>query len=66
MTNFKYTKLALKDYNRTYFGHDQSKISELKNYILTLQQLPQSNHTLEQEELACKELDEILKRERII
>lgn len=66
MTHIKYTKVALKDWNRKYFGHVQSRIVELKNVIDSIQQMPTSERTLLHEDLAVHELDEMLRRERIL
>lgn len=66
MSNFKHTKIALKSWNKLYFGRIQYKISDLKKLIETLQQLPQSSLIIDQENIAMRELNEILLRERIL
>lgn len=66
MTKIKYTKVAMKSWNKTHFDHVQSKITSLKTYIESLQSQHPSNYTLEQEEIVFKELDELLLRERLL
>lgn len=63
MTKLKYTKGALKEWNKKHFGHLHFKIFEFKQLISTLQHL--SNHTLAYEDLAYRELDEFLLRGQI-
>lgn len=63
MTKLKYTKGALKEWNKKHFGHLQFKIFEFKQLISTLQHF--SNHTLAYEDLAYRELDEFLLRGQI-
>lgn len=60
------TKLVLKQWNTIHFGRAQSRIATLKQLIETLQALPPSPYSLEEEELACKELDELLIREQLL
>lgn len=66
MTNIKYTKVALKDWNRKCFGHVQFGIVELKTVIESFQQMPPTELTMLHEDLAQKELEEILRREQIM
>lgn len=66
MSQIKYTKLALKGWNRNHFGYVQTQIRELKQVIATLQSLPQSNCVLDTESAVYRNLDEILAREHIL
>lgn len=63
---YKAYQNCLKSWNKLYFGRVQSKISELKKLIETLQYLPQSSTIIEQEKIATSELNEIILRERIL
>lgn len=66
MTKLKYTKLALKHWNRVHFGHVQTRIKEYKQQLEYIQSLPPTSSNLEREEIVGKELDETLLRECIL
>lgn len=66
MSKLKNTKVALKAWNRTVFGHLQTNIKTLKGYIDHLQSQPSTHRTLKLESKAQQELDELLVRERIL
>lgn len=66
MTKIKTTKVSLKSWNQHHFGNIHMKAAELKNYIETLQALPQLDLVLEMEGAAQLELDEIWTRERLL
>lgn len=55
MTKIKYTKITLKDWNRKHFGIVQTRIGEIKRWIDSLQNLPQTAWILEEEDMARKE-----------
>lgn len=66
MTKLKYTKLALKEWNKLHFRHVQTNITELKTLLETLQSLPLSATNLNWENMIHSDLDELLKREQIL
>lgn len=66
MTKIKVTKLALKSWNQTHFGNIHTRIKNLKTYITHLQSLPQTTLVIQMEQMAQKDLDELLLRETIL
>lgn len=66
MSKIKHTKLALKEWNWNFFGHLQTNIKNIQQYIETLQSHPSSSTSLQLEVGAQLELDELLLRERIL
>lgn len=66
MTKLKNTKLALNDWNHKFISNLQHKIYSTHTYIETLQAQPSSTLTLNREQKAQAELDELLLREHIL
>lgn len=65
-SKLKTTKLALKQWNHIHFGHLQSNIQTLKRQIEHLQSQTPTPTTIQMEQSALKDLDELLVRERIL
>lgn len=62
----KNTKLALKAWNKDVFGNVQHRIKQIKQEIQKLQEMPQHQQVLEEEHMAQKTLDTLLKREELL
>lgn len=66
LSTLTYTKMALKSWNRSTFGHVQTKIKILTKHIEAIQNLSIIQPTLEREAEAQLELNELLKEEEIL
>lgn len=65
MTKLKYTKIALKEWNKCHFSHVQTKIAEMKTLLENIQSMTPPDNNLIWENKLNIDLDELLHREQI-
>lgn len=65
ISKLKKTKIALKEWNKSNFGHVQTGIRELTNQIEELKTRAQTMENLEEEASLQQELEKLLKKEEI-
>lgn len=66
LARLKNTKMALKTWNLSVFGHVQQRIHTLQHLIHNCQTSPQTAHSIQSECTLQQNLDELLKREELI